>query len=258
MCRSDSSTEVQLGSTRVLACVSANLVVPHEDRPQEGKILIHTQFSAMADPSFETGVPEDYVLELNQALHKGIRKSKALDLENLCVVPGMRVWKYVWTSTFWIMEALCAFRRPDCTVGEDGKKVTVHDPEVRDPVPLIMHHLPIALTFAYSSDGNILVLDPTFKEEAVMGGKFTVFTNLGGESALGESQGDQSDVEATTIMYVKVDDGEKMVIGTLLADKFPLVQFNLCFEKGFELSHTSKTDSVFFCGYKFYQPSLKV
>jgi hypothetical protein len=59
-------------------------------------------------------------------------------------------------------------------------------------------------------------------------------------------------------MYLRVDDEEKVVIGTLSADKSPQAQFDLCIEKGFELSHTSKTANVAFCGYKVHQPSLKV
>jgi hypothetical protein len=54
-------------------------------------------------------------------------------------------------------------------------------------------------------------------------------------------------------MYVKVDD-QKVAIGTLSTDKYPQIQFDLVFEKEFELSHTSKAASVFFSGYKVLQP----
>jgi hypothetical protein len=55
-------------------------------------------------------------------------------------------------------------------------------------------------------------------------------------------------------MFVKVDD-QKLSIGTLSTDKFPQVPFDLVFEKEFELSHTSKTSSVFFSGYMVFQPA---
>ena len=49
--------------------------------------------------------------------------------------------------------ALLAFRRPDVTVGPgetgDVQAVTVHSPDVREPVPLSIHHLPLAVTFAF-------------------------------------------------------------------------------------------------------------
>ena len=55
-------------------------------------------------------------------------------------------------------------------------------------------------------------------------------------------------------MFVKVDN-QKLAVGTLSADKFPQLQFDLVFEKDFELSHTSKSASVFFSGYKVFQPA---
>lgn len=70
------------------------------------------------------------------------------------------------------------------------------------------------------------------------------------QAALGESK----KASDSTLMYVKVDD-QKLAIGTLSAERFPQIQFDLVFDKGFELSHTSKTASVFFSGYKVYQPA---
>ncbi|KAK1617761.1 hypothetical protein QYE76_023278 [Lolium multiflorum] len=55
-------------------------------------------------------------------------------------------------------------------------------------------------------------------------------------------------------IFVKVDD-QKLSIGTLSTDKFPQVPFDLVFEKEFELSHTSKSSSVFFSGYMVFQPA---
>jgi exosome complex component RRP45 len=95
------------------------------------------------------------------------------------------------------LAALSTVRRPECTVGgDDGQQLTIHDPDVglywtfscsfihqhsssstkhlqlfkkkapskylmfvqvREPLPLTIHHLPIAVTFAYFGDGNIMV-----------------------------------------------------------------------------------------------------
>ena len=50
------------------------------------------------------------------------------------------------------LAALLAFRRPDASVapGADGEErgaVTLHAPDVREPLPLSLHHLPLAITF---------------------------------------------------------------------------------------------------------------
>ena len=84
------------------------------------------------------------------------------------------------------LAALLTFRRPECTVGgEDGQEVTVHPPEVflsedlvslsflsplslslcvtnikqvREPLSLIIHHLPVAVTFGIFCEQKALVL----------------------------------------------------------------------------------------------------
>ena len=81
-----------------------------------------------------------------------------------------------------------------------------------------------------------------------LGFALCTYLDLIWQAALGESK--KSD---NALMYVKVDD-QKLAIGTLSIDKFPQVQFDLVFDKEFELSHTSKTTSVFFSGYKVEQP----
>ncbi|GMQ00831.1 hypothetical protein CsSME_00047729 [Camellia sinensis var. sinensis] len=74
------------------------------------------------------------------------------------------------------------FRRPECTLGgEDGQEVIIHQPEVREPLPLIIHHLPIAVTFGFFGNDNIVVIDPTHNEEAVMSGRMIATLNTNGD-----------------------------------------------------------------------------
>ncbi|KAL7226972.1 hypothetical protein ACSBR1_021941 [Camellia fascicularis] len=54
-------------------------------------------------------------------------------------------------------------------------------------------------------------------------------------------------------LRVKIN-GEKFVVGSLSAENFPQVTFDLVFEKDFELSHDWKNGSVYFCGYSADNP----
>jgi exosome complex RNA-binding protein Rrp42 (RNase PH superfamily) len=52
------------------------------------------------------------------------------------------------------LAALMAFRRPNTEVAAGGAdsarmRVTVLSPSVREPVPLSLHHLPLAISFAF-------------------------------------------------------------------------------------------------------------
>uniref|UniRef100_A0A2P2KMU3 Protein ECERIFERUM 7 n=2 Tax=Rhizophora mucronata TaxID=61149 RepID=A0A2P2KMU3_RHIMU len=193
--REDGSSEVQLGQTHVMGFVTGQLVEPYRDRPNEGSLSIFTEFSPMADPSFEAGRPGESAIELGRIVDRGLRESRAVDTESLCVLAGKLVWairidlhildnggNLVDAANIAALAALLTFRRPECTLGgEDGQEVTIHPPEVREPLPLIVHHLPIAVTFAFFSSQHMMVIDPTHNEEAVMGGRMTVTVNANGD-----------------------------------------------------------------------------
>ncbi|GAB2276482.1 hypothetical protein Dimus_011205 [Dionaea muscipula] len=191
----DGSCEVQLGSTHVMSFVTALLVQPYRDRPNEGTLSIFTEFSPMADPSFEVGRPGESAIELGRIIDRGLRESRAVDTESLCILAGKWVWSIridlhildnggnlVDAANIAALAALRTFRKPECSLGgEDGQEVIVHPPETMEPHPLTIHHLPIAVTFAFLTEDNIVVIDPNLHEEAVMKGRMTVSLNTNGD-----------------------------------------------------------------------------
>ncbi|XP_052481440.1 exosome complex component RRP45B isoform X2 [Gossypium raimondii] len=168
--REDGSAEVQLGQTRVMGIVTAKFVQPYRDRPNEGTLAIYPEFSPMADPSFEAGRSGESAVELGRIIDRGLRESRAVDTESLCIVAGKLVWairidilildnggNLVDAANIAALAALMTFRRPECSLGgEDGQEVIIHPPEMRDPLPLIVHHLPIAITFGFFIDENVV------------------------------------------------------------------------------------------------------
>uniref|UniRef100_A0A0D9VGY4 Protein ECERIFERUM 7 n=1 Tax=Leersia perrieri TaxID=77586 RepID=A0A0D9VGY4_9ORYZ len=216
--REDGSAEVQLGDTRVMGYATAQLVQPYKDRPNEGSLAIFTEFSPMADPAFEPGRPGESAIELGRVIDRGLRESRAVDMESLCVVAGKHVWSIrvdlhildnggnlIDAANIAALAALSTFRRPECTVGgEDGQQVTIHDPEVRDPLPLTIHHLPIAVTFAYFGEGNIMVIDPTYKEEAVMGGRMTATINSNGDVCAIQKAGGEGVMSSVIMQCLRI------------------------------------------------------
>ncbi|MFQ6623756.1 hypothetical protein Gotur_004369 [Gossypium turneri] len=194
-CREDGSAEVQLGQTRVMGIVTAKFVQPYRDRPNEGILAIYPEFSPMADPSFEAGRSGESAVELGRIIDRGLRESRAVDTESLCIVAGKLVWairidilildnggNLVDAANIAALAALMTFRRPECSLGgEDGQEVIIHPPEMRDPLPLIVHHLPIAITFGFFIDENVVVIDPILNEEVVMAGRMIATVNANGD-----------------------------------------------------------------------------
>uniref|UniRef100_A0A7N1A6W9 Nucleoplasmin-like domain-containing protein n=1 Tax=Kalanchoe fedtschenkoi TaxID=63787 RepID=A0A7N1A6W9_KALFE len=70
------------------------------------------------------------------------------------------------------------------------------------------------------------------------------------QASIGESKKGKDE---SVLVYVKIGE-QKLVIGTLPADKHPQIQYDVVFEKDFELSHNWKNGSIFFCGYRTQNP----
>jgi len=108
--------------------------------------------------------------------------------------------------------ALHHARRPDISIN-DGK-VTVHPLWERDPVPLSIHHMPIAITFGIvqlDKDMQVLIVDPTFIEESVLSGKMTFTMNIhrelcGLQKAGGSPLSTKNIVSASKVAMIKVQE----------------------------------------------------
>jgi len=184
--------DVQLGKTRVMARVSADVVAPFSDRPFDGIFTITTELGPMASPAFEVGRQTEQEVLLARLIEKSIRRSNAIDTESRCIVAGQKCWHVradvhflnhdgglVDASCIAVVAALQHFRRPDVSV--EGEKVTVHTLVERVPVPLSILHVPICVTFSYFGDGEITVFDATLQEEQLREGDMTITLNKFGE-----------------------------------------------------------------------------
>jgi exosome complex component RRP42 len=65
---------------------------PFPDTPNEGILIVNAEFSPLASPDFEAGPPGEDAIELARIVDRGIRASKCVKLEELCIEPGKKVW----------------------------------------------------------------------------------------------------------------------------------------------------------------------
>lgn len=178
-----------------MASVSASLEAPYADRHSEGSLTFEVMHTAMAGFGTDFARKNEDAVELSRLVERGLRESRAVDLEALCVQPGRKVWHLqvdvrlldnCGNATDAVglaaLGALCAFRRPDVTVDPDAPGgVIIHSPTDREPLPLTLHHLPLPISFAFFEGGELVALDPLSKEEAAASGSFTVTMNPQGE-----------------------------------------------------------------------------
>ena len=188
----DVCAEVCLGATRAVAAVSAEVVTPAPERPSEGRLRVFVAYSPLAMPPAELSQVSAKEVELSALVEGAIKDAKAIDVEALCIVSGAKSWdvrvdvKIINDdgncedlACFATMTGLCAFRLP--VVEVTGTTASVFDVDERAPVPLSLHHVPIATTFGLYHSGEVMAIDPNHREELVMEGALTIVCNSFGE-----------------------------------------------------------------------------
>lgn len=86
--RAEGSAKVLLGKTEVMVGVKIETGQPFSDTPNEGVLTVNAELVPLASPTFEPGPPDENSIELARIVDRGIRESKAIDLEKLCIEPG--------------------------------------------------------------------------------------------------------------------------------------------------------------------------
>ncbi len=182
--KAEGSAEVKLGNTRVVAGVKLDIGEPYPDTPDKGVLVTSAEFLAMAAPEFEPGMPGEDEIELARVVDRGIRESKAIELEKLCIQEGEKVWtvfvdifvinhdgNLIDASALAAIAALLNTKMP--SLDEEGNI----DRSKREK-PLPIRDIPIAITFR--KHGDSMILDTTAIEENVLPGKFTITTKANG------------------------------------------------------------------------------
>ncbi len=181
--QAEGSARVKIGDTEVIAGVKLNAGEPFPDTPNEGVLMVNAEFSPVASPEFELGPPRESAIELARIVDRGIRESKCIDVEKLCIKEGEKVWmvmvdiqplshdgNLIDAAGIAAIAALMAARMPKF---EEDKVVYEKTDE---PVPL--RDTPVPVTCVVFN--NKLILDPGLDEEEAAEGRITVTTTSQG------------------------------------------------------------------------------
>lgn len=180
------SALVSVGGTKVAVGIKVEVGAPYPDRPEAGALVVNAELTPLASPTFEPGPPGPYSIELARVVDRGIRESKAIDLEKLCLVPGKKVL-VVFVDVYVLNQcgnlfdaselasvlALMGAKMAKYVVGKGG--------EVKakaKPVPLPVSNYPVSVTMARI--GGDFVVDPSLDEEMVADARITVTTDKDG------------------------------------------------------------------------------
>ncbi len=177
--RAEGSARVHIGKTDVLVGIKIELGEPFPDTPNEGVLTVNVELVPLASPSYEPGPPDENSIELARIVDRGIRESKMIDTEKLCIDPGKKVFvvfvdvyvlnhdgNLIDASALAAVAALLNTKMPNYEV-EDGE-VKIKSGSTQ--LPIKQH--PVTVTCA--KIGDKLVVDPQLEEEQVMDARLSM------------------------------------------------------------------------------------
>jgi exosome complex component RRP42 len=177
--RAEGSARVRLGKTEVVVGTKIEMGEPFPDTPNEGVLTVNAELVPLASPDFEAGPPDENSVELARIVDRGIRESKAIDTEKLCIEPGKKVFVvfvdvYVLNHDGNLIDA-SALASMAALSNTKMSNYEVEDGEVKtkpgyNPLPIRQH--PITVTCAKIEDK--IIVDPTLEEEQVMDSRLSM------------------------------------------------------------------------------------
>lgn len=220
--RAEGSARVRLGKTEVLVGLKIEVGQPFSDTPNEGVLTVNAELVPLASPTFEPGPPNENAVELARVVDRGIRESKAIILEDLCIERGKKVFimfvdVYVLNHAGNLIDA-SALAALATLVNAKMFNYEVKEGEIKTKPgykPLPLGNYPIPTTFA--KIGDRLIVDPDLEEEQVMDARLTITIEKDGKICAVQKGGNgyftaQEIFEASKIAQQKAVELRKLVL----------------------------------------------
>jgi exosome complex component RRP42 len=180
--KAEGSARVYLGKTEILVGVKVETGEPFPDTPNEGVMTVNAELVPLASPNFEPGPPDENSVELARIVDRGIRESKAIDNEKLCIEPGKKVFvvfvdvyvlnydgNLIDASAMAAVSALLNTKMPNYEIKDGELKIK----QGYSQLPMKSH--PITITIGKINDK--LIIDPDAEEEQVIDARISMAIN---------------------------------------------------------------------------------
>ena len=213
--KAEGSARVKIGKTEVIVGVKMDVGTPYPDSPDKGNLSVNTELTPMSSPRFENGPPKFPAIEIARVIDRGIRESKFIEFENLCIKEGEKVWN-VFVDIYTINDDgnLLDAAGIGAVVALKNSKIPKYDEksekalfgELTDKNIPLSKEVPIALTF-YKLGDRFLV-DPTKEEEDSSDTRVTIGSFGGTISSMQKGNSDvitSDDVDTILRMNEKIN-----------------------------------------------------
>jgi len=205
--KAEGSVRVRLGKTEVIVGVKLDVGTPYPDSRDKGNLMVTAEILPMSSQRIDLGPPKFEAIELGRVIDRGVRESKVIDLEKLCIIEGEKVWT-VYIDIYSINDdgnlldaagigALAALKIAKVPKYDEETGKAVYGKEDKD-IPLNNVN-PIAITVR--KIGDSFIVDPTREEEDICETRVT----------FGISDGSIASVQKGDSKSLKIEELNKMI-----------------------------------------------
>ncbi len=178
--KAEGSALVELGNTKVVAGVKLSIGKPYDDYPNKATLIVTGELNPTASPAFRNGPPSPESIELTRVTDRIIRESECVDLEDLCIIEGEKVWTIFLDiypldhdGNLFDACAIAAFAALSSTKVPEIKIDEMGEIEKLDTSRSIkLKEIPVSIT-TYKL-GDFKITDPSYKEEDAGDARITI------------------------------------------------------------------------------------
>lgn len=210
----EGSARVKIGNTEVLVGVKMDVATPYADSANKGNISVGAELLPTSSPRIENGPPKFSAIEIARVVDRGIRESKFIELEKLCIKEGEKVWN-VYIDIYSLNDdgnvldaagigAVAALKTAKMPKYNEKTGKVLFGEWTDEKIPL-SKNIPISITF-YKIGENVVV-DPTLEEEDIIDARVTLGLTKEGVSSMQKGERESLSVEE---MYKILDSSEKV------------------------------------------------
>ena len=210
----EGSARVKIGKTEVLVGVKMNIGEPYPDSPDKGNLMVTAELLPLSSSRFESGPPKFPTIELGRVTDRGIRESKFIDFEKLCIKKGEKVWT-VMVDIYSINDdgnlfdaanigAIVALKNAKMPKYDEKEEKIIYEEKIKNSIPL-SKDTPISITV--HKIGENFVVDPTREEEDISETRVTIGSSNGIISSI--QKGNENGLKKEEVDKI-LDLGEKV------------------------------------------------
>jgi exosome complex component RRP42 len=187
----EGSARVKIGNTEVIAGVKMELGTPYPDTPDEGSIMVNAELLPLSSKEFEPGPPGEEAIELARVVDRGIRESESLNLKDLCIKEGEKMWivsvdvcavnddgSLLDASGLAALAAIEDAVFPEVVeIGEDKRMEVDYKHKTDKKVPISKRPIPVTVF----KIGDQIIVDPIAEEQKLADSRLTVTSTEDGK-----------------------------------------------------------------------------